>query len=199
MGSSAVGSAPGSGPGGCKFEPCLPSKQHQADVVELADTPGRGPGAFTGLRVRVPPPARKRRVAQFGRAPGLHPERREFNSLLADTIFQQHTRWSPNGKAPALQAATWEFNSPRPLSVTHGSVAEVDQAAVRKTVLMSVQIRPEPPCGCSSSGRAPACQVGGCGVRARHPLHAAVVQLAERSLPKQEVAGSNPASRSAPQ
>ena len=86
--------------------PASPASNTQADVVELVDTPGRGPGAPRALRVRPPPSALfQRRVAQFGRAPGLHPERREFNSLLADTIFQQHTRWSPNGKAPALPSS----------------------------------------------------------------------------------------------
>ena len=97
--------------------PAFPASNTQADVVELVDTPGRGPGAPRALRVRPPPSALfQRRVAQFGRAPGLHPERREFNSLLADYLFSKHTRSSPNGKAPALQAGSWEFNSPRPPS-----------------------------------------------------------------------------------
>ena len=34
------------------------SKANDADVAELADAPGLGPGAFTGVGVRVPPSAR---------------------------------------------------------------------------------------------------------------------------------------------
>ena len=70
----------------------------------------------------------------------------------------------------------------------------------------------KPLCGCSSVGRALACQARGHGFESRYPLHffgcgvltsssypskrAGVAQLVEHLLPKQGVSGSNPVTRS---
>ena len=57
-----------------------------------------------------------------------------------------------------------------------------------------VQIHPDPPkCGCSSTGRAPACHAGGCGFKPRQSLHTVPWSNWLRRQPlKLEIPGSSP-------
>lgn len=122
---------------------------------------------------------------------------RGFESLFADegrTITV--SRSSSNGRTPALQAG---YGSSILLdrSSSTSPPGETEWLGRRlQSGYMPVRLRSGRLCGRSSVGRAPPCQGGGRGVGARRPLHAVVAQLAERLLPKQEVAGSEPASRS---
>lgn len=170
----------------------------QADVVELVDTSGRGPGAPGARGSDSLRPHLQRRVAQSGRAAALQAAGRGFESLFADEGPKRLSlRSSSNGKTPAFQAGDGSSTLlDRSFFQHHGSVAEVDQAAVCKTVLC--RFESDPGLYVDVAQLAEHC-LAKAEVAGSEPVvhsNAAVVQSGERLLPKQEVAGSEPASRS---